>query len=61
MSVQVFEPGQVVYLKSGSPPLTVYSVRGDGHVNVEWFHDGKPHRDAFPAECLTTTEPTHGA
>lgn len=39
MQEQPFQPGDVVYLKSGSPPMTVDSISSDGCVSVNciWF------------------------
>jgi len=50
-------PGDVVYLKSGSPALTIKSVRG-ANVEVTWL-DGfeTPCTAEFPVVCLTTTDP----
>ncbi len=48
-----FEPGQLVMLKSGGPPLTVVSLDGDG-VRCMWFaHADDRLQDAtIPAICL---------
>jgi uncharacterized protein YodC (DUF2158 family) len=63
-----FHIGEVVYLKSGSPPLTVTAMGSqrsfsqDGQeawsiVDVEWFVGELVRRDSFLAECLTTKSP----
>lgn len=48
-----FEPGKVVTLKSGGPPLTVVEVDGD-QVRCIWFaHADDRLQDArIPAACL---------
>jgi uncharacterized protein YodC (DUF2158 family) len=37
MSTQVFKPGDVVVLKSGSPKMTVAFVNSEGAVWVSWY------------------------
>ena len=56
-SVPPFKAGEVVFLKSGSPPLTVSDmVRPDGLVTVEWYtRDGAPQSTAFHSLCLSRT------
>lgn len=53
--------GVIVYLKSGSPPLTVSDRKqaSPDIVNVEWFVDGEVKRDAFHKDCLRD-EPVSG-
>lgn len=46
--------GDVVYLKSGSRPMTVYDFDEDGTVKVVW--DGG--KGAFPPTCLAVSDPT---
>ncbi len=48
-----FEPGQLVTLKSGGPPLTIVSIDGDD-VRCIWFaHADDRLQDAtIPAICL---------
>lgn len=46
-----FRAGDVVHLKSGSPPLVVQLVDGD-HITVGWFHDGAACEAEFPPQCL---------
>ncbi len=47
--------GDVVYLNSGSPPLTVVSII-DGHIQVKWNETPvKLCIDTFPIECLSHT------
>jgi uncharacterized protein YodC (DUF2158 family) len=43
--------GQTVYLKSGSPALTVIASDGD-KTTVEWDGGDKTERHAFPSVCL---------
>jgi uncharacterized protein YodC (DUF2158 family) len=46
--------GTVVYLKSGSPGLTVdWTMRNDGLAPVIWFEGSRYQMDAFTPECLT--------
>lgn len=51
-----FEPGQVVYLNSGSPPLTV--VRAGGSTTlVTWINDkGQAQEHTFGTVCLKDKE-----
>ena len=59
-----FPVGTVVYLKSGSPPLTVTSytsMLGPGvDVSVEWFAGSELRRDAFHKDSLTIQRPQDG-
>jgi len=53
-----FEPGDVVYLKSGSPELTVERYdEEDEHTVVRWMADGEVRATGFPAACLTKEKP----
>lgn len=50
--------GDVVFLKSGSPPMTVCDVPSVGEmdrriISVVWHHTGIAYRDGFPEICLT--------
>lgn len=47
-----FSIGDVVRLKSGSPPLTVDAVRADDSVRVVWFASAAQQFGVFPPECL---------
>ena len=52
MESNKFEVGDVVRLKSGSPPLTIEKITVDG-IYVAWLnHWNNIKRDAFPAACL---------
>lgn len=60
-----FPVGSVVWLKSGSPPMTVTTIAGGLRsfrntplVDVEWFAGDKLCRDSFLAPSLTTDKPT---
>lgn len=56
---QAVAVGVIVYLKSGSPPLTVFDqILRDDLVCVEWFNGNTVERDAFHKDCLTTTDPS---
>lgn len=45
--------GDVVALKSGSPDLTVDTIRPNSDiVEVAWFEGATLHRDTFPVESL---------
>lgn len=51
-----FKLGDIVYLKSGSPPLTVVDVCPDLIV-VAWFdYNGDYMREGLPAEAMSATE-----
>jgi uncharacterized protein YodC (DUF2158 family) len=58
-----FHPGDVVHLKSGSPPMTVLGTDNEGLVTVTWFEAeflprkgvafiGEPFEADFPEICL---------
>lgn len=57
--------GDVVYLKSGSPELTVTTVDPENEATVEvgvaWMDGSIVRHTSFPAACLTKTKPNHGA
>lgn len=53
-----FAVGDVVWLKSGSPALSVVGFDlGSGLVDVAWMDGRKPKVEGFPAACLTREEP----
>lgn len=56
---ETFEPGDIAYLKSGSPRLTVEGTGIDGKVKVTWVTDGGSTVKSalFPGVCLTKIEP----
>ena len=43
--------GDIVYLKSGSPRLTVEEIDGD-EARVSWISDGTLQKSYFPLLCL---------
>lgn len=50
-----FEIGDIVTLKSGGPKMTVWAVREDSVIDVEWFAGDLLQRDAFaPAELIAS-------
>jgi uncharacterized protein YodC (DUF2158 family) len=55
-----FEPGDVVQLKSGGPPMTVEQV-GNEAVSCSWFEKvgnrQQLERETFPPIALTKYEP----
>ncbi len=48
--------GDVVYLKGGSPALTVQEVAGND-VHVTWFKGEEVERNRFYSDQLTTENP----
>lgn len=42
-----FKDGDVVFLKTGSPPMTVEDIRSDEIVSVAWFDGAVLYRDGF--------------
>ena len=54
-----FEVGEIVYLNSGSPPLTIEMLQeGDGGlVSVAWIFGPGIQREAFHPKCLTRFRP----
>lgn len=52
--------GDIVYLKSGSPALTVVSWQGDS-IRVNWFASGTAQQADFHRLCLVVTKPTEGS
>jgi uncharacterized protein YodC (DUF2158 family) len=44
-----FEPGDVVELKSGSPPMTVEGVHPDGDLDLVWW---KPNENCFGSKHI---------
>lgn len=49
--------GDVVYLKGGSPALTVQEIDGTDAI-VSWFKDGQVERNRFKLAQLTTENPS---
>ena len=50
-----FKTGELVVLKSGSPPLTVDEIRGDGVVVVKFWSGVEFDRETFLPEMLIKT------
>ena len=52
-----FKEGDVVYLKSGSDPMTIVSIYKD-HCHVAWHDKDKiEQRTSYPKEALTKENP----
>ena len=54
--------GETVYLKSGSPPLTVTMIFEETpcgwHVGLTWINGGGHHQETqIPVECVCTEPP----
>jgi uncharacterized protein YodC (DUF2158 family) len=49
--------GDVVYLKSGSPELTITEKLDDGSVTAEWFDGKLRYSTYFSPVCLTSEKP----
>ncbi len=52
-----FTEGQIVHLKSGSPPLTVEKMDPGGSVKVVWFSLGEMHQLVLHADALELAKP----
>lgn len=52
------EQGSIVYLKSGSPAMTVGSTSADNRLECVWFIESRLERDWFAEGTLTTERPT---
>lgn len=53
-----WQPGDVVVLKSGGPPMTVEGPdEDDEELECVWFHGKKTRRDVFPPEALKRYQP----
>ena len=52
----MFKVGDVVQLKSGSPPLTVSSIEGDW-VTCTWFSGADVKRESFETAALRLIKP----
>lgn len=50
-----FPEASTVYLKNGSPKLTVEWTRQDGLIGVVWFDGNTLHRDYLHPDALKTT------
>jgi len=53
-----FQKGDVVQLKSGGPTMSVHTVGGDGGIFCQWFDkDGVLKNGSFQSEQLKKAEP----
>lgn len=52
----MFNVGDIVYLKSGGPAMTVISDDGK-QTTVQWFNGSAPQSTAFPDATLVTDDP----
>jgi uncharacterized protein YodC (DUF2158 family) len=59
-TMTTFAVGDIVYLNSGSPALTVECVRADDMVDVKWYDGLRFERATFPPECLKRAQTDHG-
>lgn len=58
MASENIQTGDIVWLKSGSPSMTVQWVdNSSGNVSVTWYINGKMERDTFHARSLTKEDP----
>jgi uncharacterized protein YodC (DUF2158 family) len=46
--------GDIVYLRSGSQPMTVVQILREGMVDVAWIECSSLRRDTFPIAALDT-------
>lgn len=51
LTAEVFQPGETVELRSGSPLMTVTEVAG-GMVHCTWFRGKENNQGVFPAVTL---------
>lgn len=52
------EIGDVVYLKSGGPSMTVQAFPEKDSVQVQWFSGSEPRSAEFPVASLVVDDPT---
>lgn len=57
MNTPKFPVGTVVYLKSGSPKLTVIYNNNEGLATVAWIEGLTATQQSFPETCLTQDKP----
>src|ERR1700750_1858856 len=55
-TMEDFEIGNVVQLKSGGPKMTVHGLVSDGDVICQWFEGNAVHEESFPREALQKVE-----
>ena len=51
-----FEKGEVVYLRSGSPAMTILSVEEPKGATCVWFEEGKFHSQVLATILLEKAE-----
>jgi len=59
MASNIWKVGDFVYLKSGSPKMTVTAVFSDV-IRVAWFVGNKDNKAQFHPDALTDVEPVKG-
>jgi uncharacterized protein YodC (DUF2158 family) len=59
MELNELKPGDVVYLNSGSPALTVEKITDEGLVKVTYFNGGQQYAFFWPSN-LTANKAAHG-
>lgn len=55
-TMEDFEIGNVVQLRSGGPKMTVHGLVSDGDVICQWFEGNAVHEESFPREALQKVE-----
>lgn len=60
MSDPTLAIGEVVYLKSGSAPMTITLFVPDGNIRVTWMDSGAIKSSKFPRAALTSRKPRYG-
>ena len=55
---KILAVGMIVYLKSGSPRLTVSLLERADIVEVDWFDGAEVKRDGFHPDQLTLDDPS---
>jgi uncharacterized protein YodC (DUF2158 family) len=56
-TMENFQVGDVVQLKSGGPSMTVYEVSRDGSLFCQWFDNGAVKGQSFKAQQLQPVAP----
>lgn len=51
------EIGEIVYLNSGSPPMTVAEISSSDNVEVVWMSGHEERTSVFPCACVTRQDP----
>lgn len=57
MTEKPFEVGEIVYLNSGSPALTVFNLLPDDFVRVTWMAGAEVRSTKFPRAAMTRESP----